>query len=364
MEAVVMVLYSVVEVHTGALADVIGRKTTIVLGKLLETIGLVWFASMDSVFDAWGANGVFMLGISFCSGSDNALLIASLKKLGYEGEGVKSEFARIAGRTQSNKFLLIAFASFFAGYLAEINVRLPLYLSIPLLFFCTILCCFFTEVQNGTKRSTQKVRNKTYNIINAVRKTVFSGCRLFLSTKTLVWIVLTLALVQISSKVWFFTYNPYFEIVGIPYRYYGYIFSALSIVSWYFSKNATRILQHVSAQGIVMSMVATIAIPMILMGMVVHPLSASLVTVQNFTRGIARPFFDSELHHLIYSEEVRATLDSVKSAVHRFLEAILLLLFRALLDTTALTTALIVVGCIVLICGSVSVCTYKRFFRK
>lgn len=366
MEAVVMLGFSVVEVHTGAVADVIGRRITIILGKTLQIIGMIWFSCMQTPFDAWGANIVFMLGISFCSGSDRALIMTSLKRMGYNDEGAKSKFAEITSKAQAHSLLLMGCTSLLSGFLAEVHIRIPLFLSIPGMLVCTCIVCFFTEYPNGTEKKKKKksLRDRVRDFLVDVKETIIQGFKVFKKTKVLWWLVLTFALLDISSKTWFFSYNSYFELVDIPYRYFGLIFFLLNVVGWYFAKNAKRIMETTNRKCIVSIMILTIGVPIVLMGVFIYPVSAGLVVFQNYTRGVARSMFTSEIHHQIHSEELRATVDSWGSAIHCTLEAITLLLYRMSLNYNGFTFTLILLGCIVLFFGSISIGTYKKVFKN
>ncbi len=370
MEGVVMLAYGFVEVNTGALADRLGRKYTIVLGKILETIGFTWFAFMDSPLDAWVANCIFMLGLSFCSGAERTLMTQTFSKLGYDKDEAKACFYALEGKVQSYCFLIVACASIVSGFLAEIDLRLPLFLSIPVLSVSIVTACFFTEVPNGTEVSLRKYRysesgffgtlSSLYRFTQSIRNTVLYGWKTYKTTNGLLWLTLTFALLGISSKAWHFTYNPYFALTDVSYRYYGYIYCALNLVSWFFSKESKRILKGISVQTVVSLMVFTIGVPIILMGVFVYPLSGLFVLFQNFTRGVSKPFFGSEMHYIIPNDEVRATIDSIDSGIRSGMQAIAMFIFSWILDTYPLPPVLIGLGTIVLLLGVWCIATYKK----
>lgn len=70
------------ELSTGALADLWGRKNTILLGRVL---GVVGFALMTIATDFWLfalGNVLYLANWAFESGSIDALLYDSMKKMG------------------------------------------------------------------------------------------------------------------------------------------------------------------------------------------------------------------------------------------------------------------------------------------
>jgi hypothetical protein len=296
--------------------------------------------------------------------------VHSLKKIGYNAQTAKLEQRKIVSKASGYRFLAVACASLVTGFLAEIDLRYPLYLSIPLLFACISITFFFTEVPNGTEETFDKywyrslsvraILKATYTFLQGIKRNVLQGLSIFFTTKGMLWITLTLALVGISSKVWMFTYNPYFALTEVPYRYYGYIFCALNIVSWYFSTHSVGIIGSMKAKTLILCMTFTIGVPMALMGLFVYPLSGFLVLFQNFTRGVSMPFFTAEFHHKIHNEDVRATLDSVDSALRSTLQAVCLYLFTFVLELYTLPNILLGLGTLVLTLGMVCVLTHKE----
>lgn len=93
LEAMSTTMITLLELPTGALADLLGRKKTIVIGLLLWTIANLNTGIMTTAIRIVLSYALFSLGEALISGSDIALLYDSLKELGRE-----NEFAKIAAR--------------------------------------------------------------------------------------------------------------------------------------------------------------------------------------------------------------------------------------------------------------------------
>ncbi len=208
MEAAVIVLFVFLEVPSGALADLIGRKKTINLGMLLLLVDICFFAAVNGPLMVWTANIIWGLGYVLISGADSAFLYDTLKELGRE-----KDYQKIMGETNANRLLLIAFSSLIVGWLAEFNLRLPLILSIPGITLGWLITCFLKEPRTSRTYSRQKQ-------IDLMKLSI-----LFVANHRKVkWIIGFSVLIVTISKIWFFTYNPYFELVKLDIRYYGVIF--------------------------------------------------------------------------------------------------------------------------------------------
>lgn len=346
MEAVVLLGFIFLEVPSGALADLIGRKKTVAVGGLFYAGSISWFACMDSPFDVWGANITWMVGASLCSGADTALLYDSLKEVGRE-----HEYKQIEGAVVGNRLFLTALTALATGFLAEQHLRLPLLLSIPGVAVSAIAAFCFIEPQ-PTKKYTPREQ------FNLMRVSI-----LFVANhKQVKWVVLFSTLIGAVSKVWFFTYNPYFELVDLDLRYYGLVFFLLNAVAWCFSRYAYTIERKVSEQTTVVLMVALIGIPMFVMGSVIAVASVGMVLLQNAVRGLSAPFFSALINRHLDSEN-RATVISVKSAVMGLSQFLGLGIFGVMLGPWSLPFCLQLLGITTLVLGTLGVFMYRKIFR-
>ena len=345
MESIVVLSLIFLEVPSGALADLIGRKKTIVLGGVFGLFDIIWFSCANSPFDIWVANFLWIIGFSLKSGADSALIYDSLKILNLE-----KEYKRIEGRSFSTRLLLFAFGSIVAGLLAEINLRLPVLLSSVGVAISLFASCFFKEPNSIEEYSFKEQLN--------LMKISFLFIINHLEVK---WLVGFSSLIALTSKIWFFTYNPYFELVSLDLRYYGVIFFLLNIIAWLSSRYAYLVEKFISEKMIIITIITLLAVPILLMGTFVILPAVSLVLIQNFVRGFSRPFFQDFINSRIESKN-RATVISIKSAVDGLSQFISLGIFCLLLNNFCLPFCLQILGVFVLVMGIISVFYYRKIF--
>jgi len=77
------------EIPTGAIADKIGRKHSLILGAIFIAIATLVYGSVPSFAIFLLAEFLFAIGYALNSGADQALLYDTLKSLGREGESKK-----------------------------------------------------------------------------------------------------------------------------------------------------------------------------------------------------------------------------------------------------------------------------------
>lgn len=299
MEAVVLILLFVLEIPSGAIADLLGRKRALVIGYALLALDNLFFALASTPFMIWTANIIWVIGYALVSGADSALLYDSLFYLNRE-----KEFMKIRGRSDAYRLALVAVCSIAAGYLAEINLRLPVFLSTFFILANLFNLLFMFE--------PPVVKYQQYYWREHLQKIV-DGLSLVWQAKKILWLIGFAVLVGTVSKIWFFTYNMYFELVELPLVYYGWIFFPLNLVAATVSHNADRLRRRLGETGSMLLMLGCLAMPILLMSYLVFPGSSLLIIIQNITRGLINPFVEDEVHAQVSSRN-RATAISIKSA--------------------------------------------------
>ena len=348
MEAMVLCVCVVLDIPSGALADAIGRKRTIVIGRVFLLGSVCGFATMENATDAWTANILWAIGYSMQSGADTSLLHESLKERGRE-----REYKKIQGGAIGTRLMLLAICALVTGYLAEIDLRIPLYVCIPFVAIPLVASLFWKE---PARVATQTA----YAQLHMLTRGVQFAC----TSVTVRWMVGFAALLVTVSKIWFFVYNPYFELVGIPLSQFGILFFCLNLVAWLSSHYAHHIEQHLGEKSCIAVMILCLAIPILAMGFFPIWLCAYLVIVQNIVRGFMRPFIEDYLHRHISGNEnshhIRATVMSVQSCTANLTSIIGLALFGSLTGVISLTSSLVILGMTCLICGGMSYWCYIR----
>ena len=167
------------------------------------------------------------------------------------------------------------------------------------------------------------------------------------------------AFITCVSKVWFFTYNPYFKVVGLDVTYYGVVFFLLNIVAWLSSRYAYKVELYIGEGNCILGMILCVGAPLIIMGLIPIEICAYLVLVQNVVRGFMKPFIGDYLHRHI-ATEIRATTMSIESSFANMLSIIALASFGFLTSQVSLPQSLVILGSITLVLGVFSYILYKR----
>ena len=347
MEAVVLGVCVLLDIPSGAIADIIGKKRTIIIGRIFLVGSIVCFAFMRSPLEAWIGNLLWAVGYTLQSGADTSLLYETLKEDGREGE-----YTRVQGQAVGTRMILIAFSSLAVGFIAEANLRMALYLCIPFTLIPLVSAFFWKE----------PMKTEQYSVKGQVER-LMQGMSFAYKSIEVRWMLGFAALILSTSKVWFFTYNPYFELVGVPLAHYGLIFFGLNIVAWLSSHYAYQIERVLGERRCILVAVLCVGGPIVLMALVpIHPF-AYLVLVQNVVRGFMRPFLEDYIHHHISAAKqsnIRATVMSVQTTVAHLIAIVGLAAFGFLTGYLDLLPSLLILGLLCLVLGGVSYRSYVK----
>jgi len=349
-ESAYTIICFLIEVPTGAIADTIGTKKTILMGRIIFVVAYIFMALMTSSTMVWIGNILWAIALSLESGADQAFLYRTLKDSGEEGQ-----YKKILGKAVGYRLFVVMITSLIVSYLCRFGIRTPLLLGIPFILMSLVPVFMMTEPichENGVRKSGEYFR------------TIVSGLSSITNSRELCWIFLFSILLGTISKIWFFTYNPYFALAKIPVTYFGFIFFGLNLVAWLSSIYAGQIENAIGERWVIIILMSVLSIPIIIMGLIVTWQCALLVLFQNIVRGLSAPFVSGYINTRCESESYRATILSVKSSASSLVSTIGLVIFSLALRHYNLDTCLIALGSIALVSGALCYVRYITITKR
>lgn len=352
-EAVCVVLMFLIDIPTGAIADIIGRKRTLIIGQSFLLVSYILFALMSEPLHTWLANICWAIGAAFRSGADSSLIYESLPL-----ENRDAVYHKLESKVQGWKLALMAIGALASGWMAHIDLRLPLLVSVPFVGISFITTFFLVE-----ERSHHTLREVKYSFREHLHK-MYEGLMYTVHIKKILWLMCFSALLSAAGKLWFFTYNPYFEKVGLDVQEFGYIFFMLNIVGWAASHFNQKILEKLGERTMLITLLLSTAIPIMIMGIFPLKIMALGVFFQNITRGGLPPLFLAMSQKYITNNAIRATTLSVKSSVGALAGAGSQIIFGYALTQAGFLSTLTGLGVVTLILGLLCMTWYGKLFKK
>ena len=332
LQAVYSVSILVLEIPSGYLADVIGRKKTLILGAFLGFMGLAGY-SLSYTF--WGfliAEIVLGFGQSFISGADSALLYDTLlnmkkqkKYMRYEGQmvsigNVSEALAGLAGAglatisLRTNYYVQTGIA-FAALPIALLLVEPVVHQQLKVLKFRTILqIVHYSLIRNGKLRQ------------NIVFSSVIGACTLIMA-----WFV-----------------QPYFQEVSLPLPLFGIFWTMLNLTVGIAAFTAYRFERRMGQKLTIIMIALLIPTGYLLAGRFQSLWGISILFLFYFIRGLATPVLKDYINRDT-SSEIRATVLSVRNMIIRLTFILIGPAMGWLSDQKGLSTSLYCGGTVFLI---------------
>lgn len=316
------------EVPSGYIADVVGRKFTIVIGNVFVTIAFGFYAYAYTFNEFLVVELLLGIGSSLLSGADSALLYDTLLEIKKE-----EKYAQYAGRLGSVANFSEGIAAIIGGELALISLRTPLYVEAILVLISVPIALTLVEPKRHT---IEKNENSFKSILRIVRYALHGHAEIK-------WLILYSSLVGLSTFtiVWFV--QPYLQAAEMPLRYFGISWAVLQFSVGIFALLAYRIERALGRKRSLVSLILLSSLAYILLSQLHTLWAAPLLFTFYLVRGINGPVINDYLNRIVTSD-IRATVLSVKSLMGRLMFVIFGPIVGWANDAYSLNTAFLIAG--------------------
>lgn len=322
------------EIPTGALADLFGRKKIIIIGRITSLISAIIMLFSNSfmgfaigfILSAWGYN--------LNSGSEEALIYDTLKKLDRE-----EEFLKVNGKINLIIEVSQGLAVFIGGILSQIDFSISYITAVVIGSISLVLSTRFIEVDVIRKE------NQSINIINHLKQSI----DIVKNNKRLLNILIFFPLIYTFSAIIYFYGQQLFNdmeysriSISIIFLFNG-IFSSLGAIL------SSKIYKKYKSLGWIIISIS-ISVFTIFMGIGKGNLSIVFFLGIGFLTSILQPISSNLINSMVESNQ-RATIISVESMFYSIMMIILFPICGFIGDRVYLELSFIMVGIVgVLIC--------------
>jgi MFS family permease len=322
------------EIPTGALADLFGRKKIIIIGRITSLISAIIMLFSNSfmgfaigfILSAWGYN--------LNSGSEEALIYDTLKKLDRE-----EEFLKVNGKINLIIEVSQGLAVFIGGILSQIDFSISYITAVVIGSISLVLSTRFIEVDVIRKE------NQSISIINHLKQSI----DIVKNNKRLLNILIFFPLIYTFSAIVYFYGQQLFNdmeysriSISIIFLFNG-IFSSLGAIL------SSKIYKKYKSLGWIMISIS-ISVFTIFMGIGKGNLSIVFFLGIGFLTSILQPISSNLINSMVESNQ-RATIISVESMFYSIMMIILFPICGFIGDRVYLELSFIMVGIVgVLIC--------------
>jgi len=211
------------EIPTGVVADLLGKRKTLIFSRLMYIIEVVILAFFNGFWLFLIAKVISGLGVSLSSGTTSAIRYDSLKKLGRE-----EEYNKISGKSSFIASVSMAFVFIIGAYLFSLDAKLPAKLSLIPLVIGFILTFFMVEPYNFKKKITM---SGSFTHLK-------NGLKEFFSQKFLIYLALLTLLIESAANMMLSYSSVYLAKILIPISLIGVVSFVSSLIMAFSSKRA------------------------------------------------------------------------------------------------------------------------------
>jgi MFS family permease len=337
IQSIYSVTIALIEVPSGYVADVLGRKNSLIIGTFFGMLGMVIY-SFSFGFEGFLIAALALgIGQSFISGSDTAIMYDTLLELNRT-----KDFIKLEGRTISMGNLAEAFAFIIGGLLAEISLRTPFYYQIGIAFIGFFVAILLVEP------SVQRLEDGKTKPWKNIKKIIHFALK---ENETLRYYILYSSIIGAGTLTMAWFSQPYFISIGINSKFYfGLLGAGLNLAVAIPSFYAHKIEESIKTKSLLILILILICACYFSISYTTSLWGLIILLLFYITRGVATPVLRDYMNRQIPSE-MRATVMSIRSFIIRIIFASSSPFFGYVADVYSLQQSMLFSGILFFILG-------------
>lgn len=316
------------EIPTGAIADIYGKKVSVILGRICSLISNIMMLFADSLLGFSAAFIFSALSYNLNSGASDAIIYDSLKILGKE-----NDYKKIYGSISSFIEIAKALAVLFGGVLSDIRFIYVYILALGIDLASLTIASFYKEPPIETTNCEENV------FIHQVKESI----NILKSRKIVLYLIIFYALISTIDTTIYFYCQKYFEDMNFSRTLIALIFTVNSLLSAVISKYAYCVENKIKKRNVII--ILPVLNVLILSGLALSRdyISVFIFLMTSMVNGFSHPIFSDYINSLIPSE-YRATILSFDSVCFSISMLIMFPLVGYIGDILGLSAAFGIIG--------------------
>lgn len=343
LKAIYSVAIVVMEIPSGWMADVWGRRKTLIMGSILGSAGFLLYSFSYGFWAFVLAEIILGIGHSFVSGADSAMLYDSLK-----ADNKTNKYTREEGRIASAGNFAEAIAGVIGGFLAAMSLRTPFYFQLVVAAIAIPAAITLIEPKIHTIEHIHSIKKIVRNIKNS-----------FISNQNLRISILLSSITGTATLTFAWLVQPFFKAIELPVEMFGIFWTALNLTVGISSVFAHKVELFFGKRWSIIFVILILSAGYFFSGIYITYWGLAFLFLFYLVRGIATPIFKNYINQYTESE-VRATMLSVRNFIIRITFAIIGPFLGWLTDNISLNSAFILAGGIYLISAIIVVLPWVR----
>ena len=331
LQAIYSLSVAVFEIPSGYIADLFGRKNTIVISTVFSFIGYLIFSFYGGFFAFAIAEVLIGIGGSLMSGSDSAILYDTLLETDN-----KKAYTKIEGRSYAIGNFSEATAGILGGFLAVGSIYLPIYVQTAILFLSIPIALSLVET---TLHKKNRLDRSFKSILEVLKFAMVDN-------KKLKWLIVYSSAMGVAtlSMAWFA--QPFFKQVNVPLAYFGILWAGLNFSAGLTSFNSHKFDKKEEGGKMLIYLALAMVGSLLFVGFNMTLFGLFFIVFIYLLRGIVTPVLRNAINKNTTSNK-RATVLSIRSFIIRISFAIFAPILGFLADDYSLSISFYVLAIIV-----------------
>lgn len=335
LKSVYSVAAVALEIPSGYLADVWGRRNCLISGCILFFFGYLCY-SFTSTFEAFLIAEILLgTGQTLVNGADSALLYDTTAH--YKKENL---YLRYEGRITMIGNFAEALAGIFGGLLAAYSLRLPFYAQAGIAF---------TGIPAAFALQEWKIQNKLQNPASEIIRIIKYS---LVTNKKLCYNIMFSGVIGAATLTMAWFVQPVLIYLKTPISWYGVIWTVLNLTVGFAALWSDRIDNFFGPKKMGILILTIISGGYIALAFNLSYTGLAILLIFYIFRGFATPILKGYINQMTFSE-MRATVLSIRNFVIRLMFAAIAPFIGWMNDFYSLKTALLVTAGIILIPGTI-----------
>lgn len=333
------------EIPTGYLADVWGRRNCLIAGTILGFGGFSCYSFSDTFSAFFMAEVMLGFGQSLVSGADSALLYDTM--IHYRKE---ESYLKYEGRVTMIGNFSEAFAGVFSGLLAAYSLRFPFYAQSFVAFIGIPAAFSLTEYAAKTR-----ITNSLSNIPKIIRYSLFTN-------RQLCYNILFSGIIGAATLTMAWFVQPLLIELATPTSWFGIIWTVLNLTVGIAALYSDQLDRCIGTRKMYAFILFFIVGGYVAVSSRIDYTALVFLFAFYIVRGFATPILKGYINQITFSE-MRATVLSIRNFVIRLLFAAIAPLVGWLNDAYSLSVALQITAAIIFIPG-LSFLILEGYYKK
>lgn len=323
------------EIPSGYLADVWGRRKCLLLGSFLFFFGYLCYSFTDTFVAFLFAELLLGVGQTLVNGADSALLYDTTAQ--YKEEHL---YLRYEGRITMIGNFAEAFAGIFGGLLAVYSLRFPFYGQAAIAFIGIPASIALKEVNRS-----KQIQNPLTEIIRIIKYSLITNKRLCCN-------IMYSGIIGAATLMMAWFVQPVLMYLKTPVSWFGVIWTVLNLVVGFAALYSDRVDRYLGPKKMGSLILLFIVGGYVTLAFNLTYAGLAILFVFYIFRGFATPILKGYINQMTISE-MRATVLSIRNFIIRLMFAVISPFLGWLNDMYSLQTALLVSSAIIFIPGAI-----------